>query len=1633
MGVDRVTDGAKIPMPDPGSETPGSPIVLKIKTHEDLLRAIQEHPGLEVDGIGQLPKGPIIDKHHTAYALHPESPTPEDAEDVVHAYREYYVNAGGFSYTRLRTSEHALFDLWKSSMPGTSEKDLLQCIAWRREHIRNTIAKFYSSMTPDELMGYTSDQSDNVTYEYRKRIDEDISKGGKNVLSLQLKREAKIIFYDSLWKPRNEIHQALFDAYASGLQYLDPKDSPKLRSIIQKSVGTHVRVSENGTAKITSDLVLLIEKEIRSLWQQKLFLLKDRDNEIYSSSNVITSNLLINRKFPIKYLQDICAPSYSAPDTNVWKRMSKPSDKFLKTLSDALEARRNKTSVDAFLWYVKTFGSEEQRQKILPVAQQLRQFISLVQNPKDYPSFIGGTRIEDNGYTGFDTYNTLVANPAIPSESGVTFAKDHLRPVRHVGAYADLWRMTQKILQNHNVDPNIWSVWAESLKIPGLSRHAFEDRTNSLEWILSRHSQKSKEDMSPTIYRMPTTLELQQRHIERQQSEKHSRNSAVETHADLVSPIRLDRDSGWDLYDFTPEQWHSLYKTSYNAMKNEYGDRPSTALIKMRTSLAKVLIGEHKEVKRSYPSGADRLIFDEVDALMFLPTIAEENGNDPGFLPLAYKLILQMDDSLRARYANEIHYVVQTLIDQIPSSNALLSPGQSSESDSSGITANFFMNTGDMGEYRDWMKTRLLGYYASYPHLGAHLDYNVRVFYENGKPPHILSEDENRRAKEIYETLENKNFDVATAMALNTKYREGETSVNDVLLYWQRSDEQDFRENITPDCVTTSNSYIWADPNLEVNWRGEVTKIHHTELILRAQASTPDRLREANLRELAQHVEILAERDEESSVRSLATAASIIQDLTGMHVDPTNLASIIASSDHICQIAMRLRGASIEETDALLRSLQEHLPPELLSHEAEIQAILAMSGHMEKAANVATVIRSTAAAFRISVRKILRTLETMGEKRYIQELMDIGMSEEKAKDTAREASFAFPHRNLTDEFATNGADTIQAVWNETPDAKMQKKHYLRTLERGILSTMNTLGTFTNYNYDRTQWLQVMKQVTGKQFEESDGRINLYCVQQSFILYEMLQDAFANTESLQFATPPEIFIGLEEQGITMTASEFFENLKQQSDGGGKQLDMYDHYYVIVRLPTIEPNDPLYYIQLDATENKARLIPESAIHRGTSGELIIEPKKAIDIHMDSGETTVKRPTETQTLRVVLQENVTDQSVNIIGNILGDLPGLSGFRNELDPKNPHTFFSIATNTEEPEYKREAAIESLIHNTPYFLGKQGFSTPSAHIADLVSLLEQSRHHPARGLFIARILAIQYPNFEFFSDHLHTFQMLCAYTPDEAWEKEKEVYKAIVLDEDITFIEKERVKFKSKDLKEQQQEEEQTRTQLNEDLFRVFAQFFAQATFEQAEEFSKEQKQGADTDDGSKLQFLQRTQQLKAEGIISEATLLDGETDVKRIASDVKEKSRQFVGRTIPVHGSSANHVATYLLSNTPEEDISATLRRYRALFRAYVVDLHALTPRELDTAWHTFNASIKYALEQRDARLRLSSPDSSEAEQQSGGVMGELGSLEELLTMKKSHVLSDLSSHPALGNDPRAMLKAFTSDDTQEAGELA
>lgn len=1321
--------------------------------------------------------------------------------------------------------------------------------------------------------------------------------------------------------------------------------------------------------------------------------------------------------------------------------------------------------------------------------------------------FVGNDKLERNWMNDgeLDTPNFQIINPSLPSPEALEEIRNRKesRPTSVEPAFQDEWRLAENVLKSLGVNPHEWYWWTKSLKRLGLGGRAARYRANQMvEAIDPARFSSGTGSFPPTAHehRFPTKEEIKEKILAFRRGDRYvGRNTGFDTYNNLILAWRLDVENHLHKYDFTPEEALDHAAVAYKAMKVDYfqGRHPDSQIAYLRTSLMSVIAGQHeqwyKHAHYSLSAGEARL--DELDALLFLPSIAEENNYDPGVFLTGVKLVLQMDQGLRRQYAPVIKEALKRVIAgnfQLEIAKDMTQHGHTSINFT--LHSEFKVNASHLEERRPEQDEvavslartepdprlkygghNLIAITRLYPSKDGqenHHDTQILMFLTaeqyskalaivKAKHPEISSTLERASYHEIdgYQSKTQEVFKDAVGQVIGRplgavfaptgrRNADGEEEKQlvekigidfmaiDPLNKWVSFDQKPYRgsdqtyandpnelkhmvENAYSVFVTPNT---WTDPDVEIDHETRLLVPKDKErfdLVASGSSSTMERLALSN-EVLAHHVDRLAEKAENTELAPLHSTTHIIEMLIGNTLPHENLPTMMGWLNYIEQIGAKMRGLKPEEKQKLLDSLDLPFDVDHLNQEGFIQTVWLASGQLERETVARNIITATAAAFRISVHRIMEKLRAHEAGNLALELeTTLDISNDEASKMALEA-IARSANNAHDDVAEK---TEVLFSSSDPDANPTKAYrtYLKDIGGHVATLLDLVAKHTDYHYASTHWLQMMDQIAGDDFINSEGRINLYCVQASYLLYELIMDTLQPMTEFAWHSPLEASIALEDEGHGQSVKDFLRNVflknftNEDDDGQG-----YTHYFVFLKLPKKEAADKQYFMLVDQTVGSIKLFSDEAIVSSSKEAVVIDNNLARELSAKDG---LSRPANKQT-RILLAQNQGDQSLSMVGHLLERSSFLEDYGEQLEGFHPRSLLQSALKPKNDLSLRKSSLQKLIAQHPYFIGIEGLSSPSDHFLDLTKLqtLCQEASLPLVGLFISHIQMFsiattqsmtnqpEYPEIQKRSD---SFLELAALLPEAEWQTQKTMYAHIVLPEDQEKIKKRRLELQNESELKRRLLAKKTNTALAGSIDTAAESALESSLLEDLVKQEEGQKFSEEPGSPERLHTSMRKADINATILdvkqsLQAPMLPENTLEINHTQTGMMVKAQQ----PLEINKESALQAALLLLENQKtEKDLASILLRVSAYWRAFVKESRNEDARFATTTWEALNLSIAAAAKKLELRLPILDPTTPSLP---------LGSAQKILKVPARIIQNAISQTelpkiPASTNEPR------------------
>lgn len=1172
----------------------------------------------------------------------------------------------------------------------------------------------------------------------------------------------------------------------------------------------------------------------------------------------------------------------------------------------------------------------------------------LVNAHADYEAFQSDNWVE----------NFVLADPSLPSQEALQEIRDRGNLVEidiDQQSLLPYWQIASRMAKKHGIDPQEWYNWILATKRLGLGAVAKKERnavspyfifySKRKEDLLSDHMEGAKDARFPEVEEIWDN-------ISRRTDARPRRNSGVEAWWEIALPLRIDREEGFKKYkNLHPSEWRKMYSAVSKIWGADYNrdNSPDSFIAALHGSMMCVLGGGYEQYYKGmddYSQHANML--DEFDVLMMLPDIAESNKNDPGFLMMGVKLVLQMDDNLRAMYVKEIEECLLELVVQTRGLYTIYQSGNIENVPETWIPeSNLRLNLSHKPERRRYFDEQAITVYENSPHEPFRISGPVVcIMKSKAEPDDVLG-------RIIPKDLAVKAYDLQPGDVIEGRTFQGTTFAESVaFILHTNPDEYDIgpieqwnfeKYGIHPDSpdIVYFLPKPWTDPDIRYNPATGELKTKIPDVVLPDASTAIERLHQSNP-EMATLIEEVAEREANTNLTPLAEAADIMSFLLGVPISNSDLSVILARMDQARGLVMQLQlPQPMKKNLALV--LEEAPSPHSLTFEGMSQLVWAASGYLEREAVAYNVITGVTSSWMLGVRRVFDRIREHRVDRYMQELSGVypEMPPEELRLKADEAvAWSFYRlRSLFEQeldalYQKNSPAAPADTVTETGNLRLQ-----RNMIKSCLQVSQEITATTDYNYTSTHWFQVFDQLFGKaadgaDFLDSEGRINLYCVQLAHMVREAMVETFKPSNDFPLFQQPEFHIILEDEQFNLNLQQYFAYLR--NGGKSRTLGVFNHYMVLVKLPLVQEGDKQFYLMIDPTESKAKLFSQDDIVSSSDMELIINDAKVRRVSPDGNR---HRSGDDKEIRILLTKNIGGMAFNTTAEVMSGFDHLKDYGYRLSQEHPRTLFDRAVDFSESSESRRGALIALISRYPYFIGEDRFYKPFTYSLRMITLMQycQSNDLPVIGLYATRTLqCIQKSDLSFDKSYLKSFYYQCALLTDSEWNNQKAQYANILLPEDMEKIEQLRLQRKE-ELERKLREEQKIRdTALDRDYAK-----YAKAAFDERdahdalpENEKKAEQPGARERTGTIIDTIE------AHGRAVELALSDDLTNALPAPTDTKViktlQGERNVRRkkALKLKPAASRQAADFLIKGMTPLELSTQLPRIAAYWRATVHD---------------------------------------------------------------------------------------------------
>jgi hypothetical protein len=1409
-------------------------------------------------------------------------------------------------------------------------------------------------------------------------------------------------------------------------------NSQQVGDIIQKSF------SQLGAFWIDQYPELVAEMHTRALnlIQQQL---PNRNSFFNYPAEGLTTDLLQNCNLPPQLIMNFFDQTAAGFLANYDSADTAPEDLY----QAALQYRHDLPGLNQYIaWRTLADPNSPSLEALMETQEyyQRHRGYDTITDPESYASkkrFIGGAGYEtsDRWSQESQPLNTQLINPALPSSEAINeIAARSPVEINSDPRFNNAWHLVSTIVELSGISKEDWHHWVLATKKLGVAPQAARFRNSNIGFMISPahrkggtgHFLSAPKYANNTSRQFPGQEEILSRIIREDEPGIVGRNHGIDHFSFTAVPIRIDRELDLGKYQLDPSQWIDIYAAAYREMKNDYfrDSSPDSSICTLRTSLLSLIAGAHEQHYKSHQEFSHHRgdAFDELDLIMFLPAIAAENNNDPSLLLIGYKALLQMDPSLRERYIPEIQASLNKLISQSPQLEELqqcinrdLPPMPA--------TMSFAVNCSNLPQRALQQAEDALEIALRHPETVPQPFYFLTYY--------IVQTDKSRRNGSFVRLITPEEFQAATKLAPDTVINNRQYKGSDIshaleflITSPDNTDDKYFyissvhgtspasiRESLCQQYhlseeasnqahIVSNIEHLWNDPDIGIDPKTlEFAPLSRAETILPQSSSFIERTAQSSP-ETALLLKEITDNPENTNLKPLVSAAELVKILTGEKLPPDNISELLRFFDQVTQAAVAIRGASRAEKIAVLDSLKAPLSPDQLTSEGLIGQLWQASGYLERERIPAAAIAAISAAFRISVARAILKIEETNITNLEMELMSLpDYNEDTARKEAIESIAFAIHRPDAQSFTDRAKTLFESLKeaNETINTGQLKRDFLKQMGLDMANVMHQLQSVTDYQYQSTHWLQLMDQLFSEEgneaaFTNSEGRLNMYCIQASFLYFELLQDLFAGHETLPWHQPMAIHIAREDQDFNLSLDQYYNRLTTRALGienPDDQRDSYDHNYIFIKLPQIQDRDRQFYVLLDQTEGAAKIFSQAAVEYQSENSLIINNAQT---HSITSKPEAGKAALNDKVKIQLTPQVNGQPLTVIAGIMSQSPSLQDYCNHLDSSSPHIQFEQASNSKLPTEQRLQAFTRILRSSPYFIGSAGFSLASVHQARLNQLTNLAAQNdlPIAGLFVAHTASL----LEEKSDAVpltQSFIEQCALLNEPQWKSQKRLYGHLLLDIDQDKIEQRRAELKA--------ESEAARHPLRHAVRQTIAAAVktASAILDQMTHNDREKEfhsliQQADLP-GSKLRavgVISRINQM-ASAINEMHTSPQQPTFVGKVTTLNTPDQQQLTLRhraPLKLSRTAASQAADYLVANLNTHQLKRLLVVAPALWRTFIHDPLRSSPEISQDTWDILNQSISAAA--KKAGLDLPGPGQP------------LGDMTEVLELTRNEILN-------------------------------
>jgi len=1526
--------------------------------------AIKQFPGKDIPGLGELPKVEPVKESHRAYRRKPGAPESEQINQALDIYWEY---TGFKAREDWSLKELAVFCFWQisesrgenKSLDNASPKEVAEKVDELVGYHKHEIVELARQQLPElveEYEQFKEKRRDGLLRERDRKLEEidafeKDKEAHKKIYGMRTEIDKKTGEFLEVPRPQKEVKELVQTSSAENRQEAEEEFQQLIKEISQEPGydGLKVMVEwRKPKRKYTTDFplrkkwlledkaTLLLVKTIGDLDSVAKNLLFKIKEETTDSDKVVGADMIsraidevLEERFKGKlknyeqlreFFVDWLGSNKEKLDQDANKiRISDIATEWLvngrlefEMLSTLIESELGDyESVDEIdpIWredydrLIAVFddpnqtkdqdvfnyvGARQEGAGLNKLGEVFRYVKERLWRPVDEGIMINTKGVyeikDDRNWAVNKPLNLDIVDPSGPSETvleELTQRQESVDELKVLGELEAEWRLATAMIRKSGLEVGEWQNWCLATKRLGLSSLAMRERNYGLQFklkeVVEEGDQADGDGKKQRRFLSQGEIKtaLAERVEEAGERDGIQRNFAIDSFWQSANLMRVDKENGWGKYGFDTKEWQEIYSQLYKCIKADYlrDSRPDSYVSSLRSSLINVMVG-HEQYYKSRTRFSDTAYhFDELDLIMFLPSIAGENNNDPGFLLVAFKALMQMDESLRIEYQPMIEASIKQLVKQSEAMSWLVK--RSGEIESALVPeSNVWVNS---SHYSDRVKR---------------LDEEVIELF--GRNPDLKP----------------------------------------------RAEGWAF-ENID-----------WVDKEVIIGMEGEFIAAVKQELVLSGRNRMIERVPAA----LAPVLKELALDREATGLKPLLTVAEVVEVLLGgdRPFDKTNLAETMTYLGVVIEAAVKLRGADRLEASKLIERLDQPIDIETVPLESFIQLVWQASGFIEREAVAAYTMTAMMAAFKVSVRRVFLKLEEFEIQNLAgeyEEALGLGRTESLEKAVAEVGLSFYLSRERLRGLIEKVNEEVFGERDNDRQAKRVKGELIREIGGMIAKAVAEIGKATDYEYSRTHWAQVMDQLFGDSLEgvdflDSNGRVLLYCVQASFLAYEMMGEILEPCESQRWEVKPELRIALEDDYWGVEVDEYFKDLESEvKTGKAREEDNFNHYYVWIKMPMVEKGDKQYWLLVDQTEQKARFVPEEAMVTNDGLNVILDQQKTWEVDQQG---KLKRPKEEKSIRIIVAPEMAGMSMGILGGVMESMPHLDKYGETVGQFHPSVSWRIARDLSKPDEDRRAALNNLVENFPFYMGEKGFSTPGQYGEDLSVLLRLANDNqlPVISLYVGRLMWF-HGMIESRSKRIQLIKdcvLGCAMLKDDQWRMAKRQYKKILMAEDIQAIEKKRQWLEKKRLEKQKELARKAKKRVNKLSLTTKAYFSIDALIQAGEKEKLLRKTAKQL--GSKHRF--RKWRIKTEMDVDRQNLLLSDSSVDSslgevvnnepllVSSEADQPEEPVVSLSAPVaiSGKAMNQAVEILLSQVDGVNVGKRLELIQATWRGFVRD---------------------------------------------------------------------------------------------------